>query len=53
VLTLGLCSVVSAPTATAHATLLASTPPSGYAVATAPTEVTLDFDEAFSIGVTR
>jgi copper transport protein len=52
VLTLGMWSVVSAPTASAHATLLASTPPSGYAVATAPTEVTLDFDEAVSIDAT-
>jgi len=52
VLTLGLWSVVSAPIALAHATLLASTPPSGYAVATAPTEITLDFDEAVSIDVT-
>lgn len=52
VLILGLWAVVSAPVASAHATLLASTPPSGYSVPTAPTEITLDFDEAVSIGAT-
>jgi len=51
-LTLGLWAVVSAPVASAHATLLASTPPSGYLIPTAPTELTLDFDEAVSIGAT-
>ncbi|MDQ2789053.1 MAG: copper resistance protein CopC [Actinomycetota bacterium] len=38
------------PSAGAHAFLLASTPPSGYAVETSPTEVTLDFDEPVGMG---
>jgi copper transport protein len=42
--------VLPSPAASAHATLLGSTPSAGYAVGTAPTEVTLDFDEAVSIG---
>ncbi|WP_297549173.1 copper resistance protein CopC [Amycolatopsis sp.] len=41
--------VLPSPAASAHATLLGSTPSAGYAVATAPTAVTLDFDEAVSI----
>jgi copper transport protein len=41
--------VLPSPAASAHATLLGSTPAAGYAVATAPTAVTLDFDEAVSI----
>jgi copper transport protein len=40
------------PAASAHATLLGSTPPAGYAVPTAPTELTLDFDEPVSITAT-
>ncbi|MFC4949252.1 copper resistance CopC/CopD family protein [Pseudonocardia sp. GCM10023141] len=41
-----------APAASAHAYLLASTPPGGYAVATSPAAITLDFDEPVSIGTT-
>ena len=42
--------LVPSPSASAHATLLASTPPAGYAVASPPTELTLDFDEPVSVG---
>lgn len=38
------------PVAAAHAYLLASTPPDGYAVPTAPTMITLDFDESVTFG---
>jgi copper transport protein len=38
------------PVASAHAYLLASTPPGGYAVPTAPTDVSLDFDLPVTIG---
>lgn len=41
--------VVSASPAGAHATLLATTPPAGYAVAAAPSRLTLDFDEPVSV----
>lgn len=37
------------PAAWAHATLLGSTPPAGYAVAIPPTELTLDYDQPVSI----
>ena len=36
--------------ASAHAYLLASTPPGGYAVPTAPTAVSVDFDQPVTIG---
>ncbi len=42
--------VVPGPSAWAHAFLLASTPPSGYALETPPTEVTLDFDQPVGLG---
>ncbi len=38
------------PVASAHAYLLASTPPGGYAVPAAPTDVSLDFDLPVTIG---
>lgn len=38
------------PVASAHAYLLASTPPDGYAVPTAPTMISLDFDEPVTLG---
>jgi copper transport protein len=38
------------PVASAHAYLLASTPPGGYAVPTAPADVSLDFDLPVTIG---
>jgi len=41
--------VAPAPAASAHATLLASTPPAGYAVVTSPSALTLDFDEPVTI----
>jgi len=37
------------PAASAHATLLGTTPPAGYAVPTSPPQLTLDFDEPVSI----
>jgi len=37
------------PAASAHATLLGTTPPAGYAVPTSPAQLTLDFDEPVSI----
>ncbi|MDQ2708701.1 MAG: copper resistance protein CopC [Actinomycetota bacterium] len=43
--------VLPAPTASAHAYLLASTPPDGYALPIQPAAVTLDFDEPVTIGV--
>ena len=44
--------VLPSPSASAHATLLGSTPPAGYAVATPPTELTLDYDQPVSISAT-
>ncbi|GAA1194546.1 hypothetical protein GCM10009608_32490 [Pseudonocardia alaniniphila] len=41
-----------APAASAHAYLLASTPPDGYAVPTSPTALSLDFDQSVTIGAT-
>jgi len=41
--------LMPAPLASAHAYLLASTPPDGYAVPTSPAEVSLDFDQAVTI----
>jgi copper transport protein len=41
--------ILPAPMASAHATLLGTTPPAGYAVATPPAQLTLDFDEPVSI----
>ena len=41
-----------APAASAHAYLLASTPPDGYAVPTSPTALSLDFDQAVTISAT-
>ena len=38
------------PAASAHAYLLASTPSSGYAITSPPTAITLDFDEAVTVG---
>ncbi len=46
---LTLLALLPAPRAAAHATLLATTPPAGYAVATAPRQLILDFDEPVSI----
>ncbi|MFD1517356.1 copper resistance CopC/CopD family protein [Pseudonocardia yunnanensis] len=43
--------VLPAPAASAHAYLLASTPPDGYAVPTSPTALSLDFDQSVSISV--
>ncbi|MFD1521716.1 copper resistance CopC family protein [Pseudonocardia yunnanensis] len=42
--------VLPAPAASAHAYLLASTPPDGYAVPTSPTALSLDFDQSVTIG---
>lgn len=42
--------VLPAPVASAHAYLLASTPPDGYALPSQPAAVSLDFDEPVSIG---
>jgi copper transport protein len=42
--------VLPAPAASAHATLLGTTPPAGYAVPTSPPQLTLDFDEPVNIG---
>ncbi len=39
-----------APVASAHAYLLGSTPPSGYAVPSPPTAVSLDFDQPVTVG---
>ena len=39
-----------APQAWAHATLLATSPPAGFALPTAPTQLSLDFDEPVTIG---
>ena len=39
-----------APAASAHAYLLATTPPDGYALPSSPSALTLDFDEPVSIG---
>jgi copper transport protein len=44
--------VLPSPAAWAHATLLGSTPSAGYAVATPPTELTLDYDQPVSISAT-
>lgn len=41
---------IPAGTASAHATLLGTSPAAGYAVPTPPTELTLDFDEPIGIG---
>lgn len=41
--------VLPAPAASAHATLLGTTPPAGYAVPTSPPQLSLDFDEPVSI----
>lgn len=42
--------VAAAPPAEAHPTVLATEPPAGYAVAAAPAEVALRFDEQVSVG---
>lgn len=45
-------ALLPVPAASAHAYLLASSPSSGYAISSPPTAVTLDFDEAVTIGAT-
>lgn len=42
--------VLPAPVASAHATLLGTSPPAGYAVPTSPSVLSLDFDEPVTIG---
>jgi len=48
-LRLPLAVLLAAPPAAAHATLLATTPPAGYAGTASPRQVTLDFDEPVSV----